>query len=195
MSNRKMWISQKIEIENGYMYYIFSGTTRLSFVEVLQLWKCEEKFRVFFNELFCGIPFSAYRWETPAITSETKNRDFEFVILNDPSLSRKASTNAFANYFNDRAVVKFSNLGNNAVLVVPCPPHKSIDYSHLATFLQNAPTLQKHALWEQIGTSMLHRINTKPVWLSTAGAGVPWLHVRLDDTPKYYRHKQYRNNI
>jgi len=190
-----MWISQKIEIENGYMYYIFSGTTRLSFVEVLQLWKSEEKFRVFFNELLCGIPFSAYRWETPAISSETKNRDFEFVILNDPSLSRKASTSAFANYFNDRAVVEFSNLGNNAVLVVPCPPYQSIDYSHLATFLQNAPTRQKHALWEQIGTSMLHRVNKKPVWLSTAGAGVPWLHVRLDDTPKYYRHKQYRNNI
>jgi hypothetical protein len=30
------------------------------------------------------------------------------------------------------------------------------------------------------------------VWLSTAGAGVPWLHVRLDDAPKYYGHAAYR---
>ncbi|MFO1021395.1 MAG: hypothetical protein U0903_11970 [Planctomycetales bacterium] len=32
----------------------------------------------------------------------------------------------------------------------------------------------------------------KPVWLSTAGAGVPWLHVHLDDQPKYYSHAPYR---
>mmetsp|Transcript_9405 Transcript_9405/g.21189 ORF Transcript_9405/g.21189 Transcript_9405/m.21189 type:complete len:541 (+) Transcript_9405:444-2066(+) len=25
-----------------------------------------------------------------------------------------------------------------------------------------------------------------PVWLSTSGMGVPWLHVRLDSSPKYY---------
>ncbi len=33
---------------------------------------------------------------------------------------------------------------------------------------------------------------TNPVWLSTAGAGVSWLHVRLDDRPKYYGHGPYR---
>jgi hypothetical protein len=30
-------------------------------------------------------------------------------------------------------------------------------------------------------------------WLSTAGMGVPWLHVRLDDRPKDYGHRPYRN--
>ncbi len=39
---------------------------------------------------------------------------------------------------------------------------------------------------------MLARLNSKPVWLSTAGAGVSWLHVRLDDKPKYYGHAPYR---
>ena len=32
-----------------------------------------------------------------------------------------------------------------------------------------------------------------PVWVSTAGAGVSWLHVRLDDRPKYYGYQPYRN--
>jgi hypothetical protein len=32
----------------------------------------------------------------------------------------------------------------------------------------------------------------KPVWLSTAGAGVSWLHVRLDDRPKYYGYRPYQ---
>ena len=35
------------------------------------------------------------------------------------------------------------------------------------------------------------RLGGKPVWLSTAGLGVGWLHVRLDDRPKYYRHAPY----
>lgn len=37
------------------------------------------------------------------------------------------------------------------------------------------------------------RLGAKPVWLSTAGAGVPWLHVRLDDHPKYYGYALYRS--
>jgi hypothetical protein len=38
---------------------------------------------------------------------------------------------------------------------------------------------------------MAARVSTTPVWLSTAGAGVAWLHVRLDDRPKYYSHRPY----
>jgi Family of unknown function (DUF6940) len=34
--------------------------------------------------------------------------------------------------------------------------------------------------------------NAKPVWLSPAGAGVSWLHLRLDDQPKYYGYAPYR---
>ncbi len=39
---------------------------------------------------------------------------------------------------------------------------------------------------------MTQRIGAMPVWLSTAGAGVSWLHVRLDTRPKYYHHGPYR---
>lgn len=28
--------------------------------------------------------------------------------------------------------------------------------------------------------------DSKPVWLSTSGMGIPWLHMRLDQKPKYY---------
>jgi hypothetical protein len=34
--------------------------------------------------------------------------------------------------------------------------------------------------------------DANPEWLSTAGAGVSWLHVRLDDRPKYYGYAPYR---
>ena len=29
------------------------------------------------------------------------------------------------------------------------------------------------------------------LWMSTEGSGVPWLHVRLDSRPKYYKHHEY----
>ena len=40
--------------------------------------------------------------------------------------------------------------------------------------------------------AMLDRIDDRPVWLSTAGMGIAWLHIRLDDRPKYYGYREYR---
>jgi hypothetical protein len=38
---------------------------------------------------------------------------------------------------------------------------------------------------------MQQRVSASPLWLSTAGMGVSWLHLRLDSRPKYYRHRSY----
>ena len=40
--------------------------------------------------------------------------------------------------------------------------------------------------------AMDSRVGARPIWLSTAGHGVAWLHVRLDSRPKYYLHAPYR---
>ena len=79
------------------------------------------------------------------------------------------------------------------MLVVPCPvgPHSA--YGHVAAVVRSAPEEQKHALWACVGRAMGRRVGKAPVWLSTAGAGVSWLHVRLDDRPKYYGHAPYRD--
>jgi hypothetical protein len=61
--------------------------------------------------------------------------------------------------------------------------------------MRQAPEQQKHALWKLVGAAMQHRLGIKPVWLSTAGAGVSWLHVRLDDRPKYYGYAPYRQTV
>jgi hypothetical protein len=39
---------------------------------------------------------------------------------------------------------------------------------------------------------MVAWLGVRPVWLSTAGAGVPWLHLRLDDRPRYYGFAPFR---
>lgn len=84
------------------------------------------------------------------------------------------------------------NLNGDAVLVGPCPVGPVKAYAHLAAFVREAPDAQKHALWKLVGELMERRLELTPDWLSTAGAGVPWLHVRLDRRPKYYSHAPYR---
>jgi hypothetical protein len=42
---------------------------------------------------------------------------------------------------------------------------------------------------------MADQLNDKPIWLSTAGLGVPWLHVRLNRQAKYAVHQRYRQAV
>jgi hypothetical protein len=90
--------------------------------------------------------------------------------------------------------VTFPNLGGDAVLVAPCPGGSPQAYPHLAAFVRAAPMYQQHALWRRVGEAVDAWIGatSDPVWVSTAGQGVFWLHVRLDSRPKYYNYELYR---
>ena len=168
----------------------------VSYSEVLFRWQSDPEFRGFFLRLLAESPFPAFRWETPPITALTANRPFEFVLVKSPELDRPPDVAAFREHFRidaEASVIDFANLGKDAVLVVPCPLASHSAYGHIGAFVRNAPVPQQHALWERVGTAMQRRLGTKPVWLSTAGAGVSWLHVRLDDRPKYYGFAPYRD--
>ena len=164
--------------------------------DVLRYWQEDEAFRSFFISLLASASFSSYRWETPPVTTATANREFEFVLLDAPGLDRTPDAQAFAERFRsaneDQRVVAFPNLGNDAVLVVPCPSGPAATHVHLAAFARHAPAVQVHDLWRVVGAEMEARLSAKPTWLSTAGMGVSWLHVRLDSRPKYYGFAPYR---
>jgi hypothetical protein len=167
-----------------------------SFGEVLHGWRDHAEFRTFFTTLLSDAPFSAFRWESPCATAAAINQPFEFVLLDSPELERPPDSMAFAEHFQsagaNETVLAFPNLGKDAILVVPRPIGLATAYGHLAAFLRGAPVPQIHALWRSVAIAMEARIGATPVWLSTAGAGVAWLHVRLDDRPKYYGYKPYR---
>lgn len=192
-----MWIARREQLENNRLIRvkIDHGSTPVSYAETLRLWQVDTDFRAFFMALLADSPFSAFRWETPPITTANANRAFEFIILDSPGLASKPDAAAFAEYVSpdeERLVVEFANLGKNAILVVPCPRGPLSAYGHLGAFIRYAPEPQKHALWQRVGATMQRRLNASPVWLSTAGAGVSWLHVRLDDRPKYYSFLPYQ---
>lgn len=146
-------------------------------------------------ELVAAEPFVALRLETPALTTESAGEPFELVTVDDPSLAVPASPRAFDEHFAREPgdVLVFPNLGGDALLVVPRPLDDATDHAHLAAFTRTAPLEQQHALWSTVGAVTTERIGERPLWLSTAGGGVPWLHVRLDDRPKYYAWIPYRH--
>lgn len=167
----------------------------LSYSEVIQLWQFDDMFGLWFSGLLASTVYKAYRWETPCVTRSTLDRPFEFVLLKCDQLERSVDRRAFASHFRPgKQVVTFSNLGGDAVLVVPCPVGDVSIYGHLGSAIRNAPTDQMVELWREVAIAMENRIGSKPVWLSTAGMGVSWLHVRLDDRPKYYGYAPYKKH-
>lgn len=175
------------------------GITRdeqpLKYSEAITLWQRDESFRDFFIQQLADCSFLAFRLETPPITSGTADRDFEFVLLQAGALDRPADPTAFAKHFESSStgdVLAFPNLSGDAVMIVPRGIADDSAYPHLAAFLHNGPAKQVHELWKVVGRAMEERLSDKPVWLSTAGMGVAWLHVRLDSRPKYYGHQPYR---
>lgn len=192
-----MWTCRSEQLDNGrvFKFAIDFGAIAAQYDEVVRRWQSDSEFRSFFLGLLAATPFAAFRWETPGVTIANANRPFEFVIQDSPGLATNADPQAFAEHFSagTNGVVTFSNLGTDAILVVPCPDGPTSAYGHLAAFVRRAPEPQRHALFEAVGTAMQKRLSARPVWLSTAGAGVSWLHGRLDDRPKYYGYAPYRS--
>jgi len=85
-----------------------------------------------------------------------------------------------------------SALGGDARLVVPTPQGDAGIYTHLASFVRRAPAAQRDAFWQRVGKCLAEEIEEGTRWLSTAGGGVSWLHVRIDRRPKYYKYLDYR---
>ena len=80
-------------------------------------------------------------------------------------------------------------------MVAPLPTNSDgVNHCHLASYLRTADQADGIALWLAVGKAMQDRLNERDVWLNTAGGGVAWLHVRLDDRPKYYHHTEYKTS-
>jgi hypothetical protein len=192
-----MWTQRSEQLAGGRIIKVaidLDGSP-VSYAEVLRRWQLDADFRSFFIRILSASPFESFRWETPHLTSSNTSRPFEFVMLDSPGLARAPDVKTFAGHFRRDAeggVVEFPNVGKDAILVVPCPLGPATNYGHLAAFTREAPEAQQHALWKLVGSAMERRLGDNPVWLSTAGAGVSWLHVRLDDRPKYYGYAAYR---
>jgi hypothetical protein len=193
-----MWTTRVDALSNGRVRRValLRDGAAITCAEVVEQWRHSGPFRSFFVALLADAPYPAYFWETPPVTRTTAPRAFEFVLVDSPALAALSpQLGTFAGHLaSSRAVATFANLGGDAVLVAPAPEGPATAYAHLAAFARRAPTAQQHALWQAVGDAVARRLSSAPLWLSTSGLGVAWLHVRLDERPKYYTHAPYRTH-
>lgn len=187
----------KTELLQGgqvYKYSMFSEGIQLEYRQVLTYWQECEDFRRFFANSLSDTPFSAFRWETPGVSKETLQQPFECVVVNSPELDRGVDMKAFKDYIlKPESAVSVENQSGDALLIIPTVKTAAEVYVHLATFLRGASE-QKYEIWSLVSQAMLERLQKRKVYLSTAGGGVAWLHIRLDNRPKYYAFQAYRQS-
>jgi len=172
------------------------GGKPATFRMVVEAWRCSDDFRAMFTAKLRDIPHPAYCWETPPLSTAMLDQPFECVFIESRALDgARPEPEPFRQYFTDEHsapdVVSFESLGRDALLIAPCPRASLSAYTHLAAFVRLAPIDQAHALWRVLAEALDGRLGASPTWLSTAGLGVHWLHLRLDSRPKYYRHRAY----
>jgi hypothetical protein len=172
----------------------------LTFRDAIARWSDDASFRAAWANALRQVPFDAYCWECPPLRSADLHRPFECVLVHSPALAGSTpDSKPFRTHFRaDREAVAFESLGRDALLVAPCPVEPGEpggDFSHLATFTATATPARIDALWRCVGEAVAKRLGADPLWLSTAGLGVAWLHARLDSRPKYYRHAPYRQPV
>lgn len=194
-----MWQFQVETLESKRIqkFSLFADRQQLTYAEVIGLWQKNTSFNSFFNSLLADSPFSTYFWETPFITLSTINQKFEFVLVDNPRLQQaNPNPHPFKKHFdtnsNNQQVITFTNLGKDAILVVPRPCLENSVYTHIANFVRQAPSFQQITLWQIVGKVLQQNLNEKPIWVSTSGLGVYWLHIRLDSYPKYYSFQPYK---
>lgn len=193
---RTDWRAQKSPVAGGARYRLFRGEAALSFRQLFDLFASDDDFCGWYTQLLADAPGEAFFWEHPAIRDRTLDVDVEFVLIDAPALAgQRADARPFAEHFAaaaDADVAVFANLGGDALLLAP-RPRASSGYPHLAAFLQGAPATQVRALWRETARAFARLAGADPLWLSTSGLGVPWLHLRFDRFPKYYQHVAYKS--
>ena len=148
-------------------------------------------------------PSASVFWEcTPiSVAEEVADKSVRFCITRATVLEGASPDQyTFSEHFKSAAsseVVTFPNLGKDAMLVAPTPRERK-NFACLATWLRE--TRHNKESWdkvfEAVGKALIARIEEKTklsntIWVSTNGAGVSWLHFRIDSYPKYYTNQHY----
>eukprot|EP00559_Dactyliosolen_fragilissimus_P000907 CAMPEP_0184855724 /NCGR_PEP_ID=MMETSP0580-20130426/868_1 /TAXON_ID=1118495 /ORGANISM="Dactyliosolen fragilissimus" /LENGTH=230 /DNA_ID=CAMNT_0027350301 /DNA_START=185 /DNA_END=877 /DNA_ORIENTATION=- len=147
--------------------------------------------------------YDAFFFETKGCSRKNADeKQFEFVLVNAPNLFKfaenKPNPTAFSEKFDlipsGDSCISFTNLSGDASLVAP----KNVNsddkvYSHLGSFLKNAPINEIIQLWKKVGDTYMDLLQSdRTVWLSTSGMGIAWLHIRFDSFPKYYAYSPFK---
>jgi hypothetical protein len=191
-------------------------TTALAWEDVLNLWKVDDDFMNLFQRTIQELPFENFYLEMSPLSKRVKRTNtFKFAAIDAPHLAHvTVDTTAFAPMINapvinavsgagttgttvdENMIAVFPNLSKTSVLVAPALIDEVTDrhaYSQISYFVRSAdPAIktQQRELWKSLGREIeyeIERDSERPLWVSTDGENVSYLHVRLDRTPKYFK--------
>ncbi|WNE40485.1 MAG: hypothetical protein GBAus27B_000552 [Mycoplasmataceae bacterium] len=197
--------------ENSIKYSFYQGKKCLNYRDFLDNLISEDKefLEEFLNSLNDATKeLSNYFWECVPVSQETIDKRFEFVVTKSVALennekNKKQEFSTFREHLKDaknKDAVSFCNLGKDALLIVPTPKknrQKHINYKNISQFVTNSNKFpeQQVNFWKEVALNFDHSLGrfkkNTPLWLSTDGTGVNYLHVRIDLSPKYYSWSDY----
>jgi len=203
-----MYTIIKNKINNNKIKYQITkqDNSKLTYAEFINLLKNKdegflETFRNGLTRIASELDHTAYLWKCVPVSRNTINKELEFVAIKSEDLeSMTQDYSSFQGYFNRGGdVVDFpSRSGDTLVVPIPKWGHQwncndyddeIKDFKNLREFNCEAPKEQWNKVWQKVGEKMdgeLRSSNTTR-WLNTHGLAVPYLHIRLDKSPKYYQ--------
>lgn len=183
----------------GYEHYKLEDANGkpITWRQVIDLWRNNPEFCRAFSYTLGRSEHAAFALETTPVSLRTLDKPFQMVLINAPNLvNAKPNKLAFQKQLKGhQPVVCFANRGGDAILVAPTKWANDSHYTHLASFIRNAPEYQQLLLWSTLGTAIevrLEELGRKSLWISTSATGVRWVHMRLDSEPKYYKYTPFR---
>jgi hypothetical protein len=195
------WRLEALDHRGSLRGRLLAGGRPARFDEVLAAWHNDAAFCAHWCDMLAALPMDACFWELPPLTPASSADAFECVMQPAPGLAAaQAQAQPFAEHFDrhadpTEAAAVFTGLGRDALMVAPCPRAPHAAYTHLLAFVRAAPRWQAVAIWPILARTVASLraagARRQPVWISTSGSGVAWLHLRLDSRPKYYQHAPY----
>lgn len=178
-------------------YELYKGSEEVTYYHFLRQMKVNKDLRQLFINTLRDSRFLKFRLEMPPISAHLKNLAFEFILLDSPGLQSTPDIESFAEHFNQpsgQLYATFLNFSKTSTLIVPTPfgAKTAKRYASIGPFMKKSNNKKQRAQADQLvrqvaieGAAAFEK--TTKTYISTAGGGVAWLHVRLDSRPKYYQ--------
>jgi hypothetical protein len=144
------------------------------------------------KEAVKSLDYPAVFLEFPKINDgKLSERNVCTIIKAHSLLNTEGNPEAFSLSCTEK-VCKTENLSKDAILIIPNLTSQH-DYGHLYKFLMNCDDNEEIRLfWKAVGESIFKQLDLwSNIWISTSGLGIPWLHLRISRTPKYYHYTPY----
>lgn len=158
--------------------------------QLLEKWSNKKKYNIKYPNYSFAIKFYPF-------TGNDLDSVVKYEIFREDGLAKNQNYSSFENKLDKKCdVISFKNLSGDSTLIVPCPDANK-NYAHLSLFNKNATDSKKLELWKKVAeeiNNIIENNKDQEIYLNTHGYRVPYLHVRIDPTPKY-GYQFLKNNV